>query len=244
MSVFVDKRYEELDWISQATEPVESPLNDILAELPDEFSVSDVDTYLKIVGDSWSMNFTRSRVISYIMNLLVYNKVKDISWAERESIYSNFELDVVGQPILNFETNAIEGGEIRLLKTNFSIDQDRLKAIMGERGLRMVRDVYISSESMYLSRCNEILQLMATKEALSGLKTRSRKSKRIALYRSLESLLKNNEWNIKSADLSNKIGLWMANYILDGNLAAMSNLCRLKVMTHKGLPIYSMEEVQ
>lgn len=244
MSVFVDKRYEELDWISQATEPVESPLNDLLGELPDEFLVSDTDTYLKIVGESWSMNFGKSRITNYLMNLIAHDKFKDLSWTERESIYGNFELDIVGEPILNFETNTIEGGEIRLLKTNFSIDQDKLKAIMGEKGLRMVRDVYVSNESLYLSRSNEVLQLIGTKDALGGLKTRSRKSKRIALYRSLELLLKSNEWNIKSADLANKIGSWIADYIAYGNLASMSNLCRLKVMTHRGLPIYSIEEVQ
>lgn len=244
MSVFVDKRYEELDWISQATEPVESPLNDLLSELPDEFLISDADTYLKAVGESWGMNINRSRVVSYMINKFAPRRLNDLSWAERESLFANFELELIGEPLLNFETGKMDGGEIRLFKTSFSIDQDKLKAIMGEKGLRMVRDAHNSTESLYVSRCNEILQLIGTKDALSGLRTRSKKSKRIVLYRCLEKLLKDNEWNIKSADLANKIGAWMSDYIAHGNLASMSNLCRLKVMTHRGLPIYSMEEVQ
>jgi hypothetical protein len=36
MGVFDDKRYEELDWLSKAVEPIESYLATVLSELPDE----------------------------------------------------------------------------------------------------------------------------------------------------------------------------------------------------------------
>ncbi len=58
------------------------------------------------------------------------------------------------------------------------------------------------------------------------------------------SLFKTNEWKIKDTELANKVGFWIKDYIVDGNLAAYSNFCRLKVMTHKDQPIYSMEEVE
>lgn len=240
MSVFIDKRYEELDWISQATEPIESPLNDIMSKLPDEFIITDVDTYMSAVGDSWDLDLALSRMISYLMR---NNQIPStLSWAEKEAICSNFDIELVGSPVINFETNTIDGGEIRIFKSVFSVDEDMLKNLMGMNGLRSVRDMY-STDSKYLSRANEILEIMGGQYMAKGLRTKSPKSKRESIYYSLQDLLKNNEWNIKSAELADKIGYWISGYVAHGKLDAITNLCKLKVMTHRGLPIYSMEEV-
>ena len=38
MSIFEDKTYNEMDWVSQAVEPIVSSLNDRLATFPNEFT--------------------------------------------------------------------------------------------------------------------------------------------------------------------------------------------------------------
>jgi hypothetical protein len=93
-----------------------------------------------------------------------------------------------------------------------------------------------------IGRANEIMEILGGCEG--GLRTRSIRRKRAALHDRLVKLFKDNEWNIKDTTLANKVGFWICSYVKEGNLAAFSNFCRLKVMTHKGQPIYSMEEVQ
>ena len=51
-----------------------------------------------------------------------------------------------------------------------------------------------------------------------------------------------NEWNIRDIGLSNRIAKWIKLYLCDGNLAAYTNFCKLKVMTHDDDPIYSIDE--
>jgi hypothetical protein len=100
----------------------------------------------------------------------------------------------------------------------------------------------MNSFNMSVSRANEILELLGNSDA--GLRSRSPRKKKESLYYRLKNLFETNEWNIKDTELANKIGVWIVSYILNGDLSALSNFCRLKVMTHKGQPIYSMEEVK
>ena len=58
----------------------------------------------------------------------------------------------------------------------------------------------------------------------------------------LDNIFKNNEWRIRDTSLANKMCTWIKLYAEDGNLAAFNNFCKLKVMTHNGGPIYSIEE--
>jgi hypothetical protein len=76
------------------------------------------------------------------------------------------------------------------------------------------------------------------------IKNRSAKKKLIAIKLRLTQIFKTNEWRIRDMALSNKVGFWIAGYISTGNLACLTNLCKLKVMTHNNMPIYSVKEEQ
>ena len=77
-----------------------------------------------------------------------------------------------------------------------------------------------------------------------GLTSKSSRTKRRGLMVRLREIMSKNEWNLRDVELANQVGLWIIDYIQDGNVAAFRDLCRLKVMTHKGLPIYSMETME
>lgn len=236
MGVFDDKKFEELDWISQATEPMDSKLNEILGAMPEEVII-DFAMYKRIVGESHSMDLTVDRCISFFAN----SHLKDqyLTWEQRDVLRPCFEFQMEGEVDLDFEKQVITG-EIKFVRIQSTMDEKVLEGMLGRDGIQVVSRMYFNGPG--ISRANEIMELLGGCEA--GMRTRSERRKRHMIQTRLTKLFKNNEWKIKDTELANKVGNWIASYIVDGNLAALSNFCRLKVMTHKDQPIYSMEEVK
>lgn len=237
MGVFDDKKYDELDWISQATEPIDSKMNEILAIMPDSIDI-DFNMY---------RNLLRSR--SYGTELTIHEVIYHyaskasivLSYQQQQALEKCFVFEIDGENlILDFENKVISGGKIKIIKTTSTMDEQVLKSMLGFEGIEQFYHSYYNNPQA-VSRMNEVMELLAKCE--QGLRTRSSAKKRNIIIHRLRALFKDNEWNIRDTELANKVGLWIRDYIQDGNLAAFSNFCRLKVMTHKGQPIYSMEEV-
>jgi hypothetical protein len=239
MGVFDDKKFEELDWISQATEPIDSQMNEILGKVPETFNI-DFKTYQDLTEGAYSIDISLSKVISFVTNKFAYGS--NISYQQRSALEQCFQLEFsTDEIILDFERQMIYGGEITLVKLNSTMDEKVLEGMLGGEGIDALSYLALRNNGA-LSRMNEVMELLGKCEA--GLKTRSERRKRHTLLNRLRTLFKTNEWKIKDTELANKVGLWIRDYINDGNLAAFSNFCRLKVMTHKDQPIYSMEEVK
>jgi len=242
MGVFDDKKFEELDWISQTTEPIDSAINDVLNLIP-ETTYVDFKMYKEICNDSYyNMNISVSKILNYLIKTHVGHELDlQISSTQLNILDRCFKLEVEGEElILDFENKVISGGILKLVKTSTTMDEKVLESILGREGIESLHCARMDYGDQ-MSRCNEVMELLGN--CAEGLKTRSEHRKRRALFNRLNLLFKNNEWNIKDTELANKVGTWIKDYITDGNLAAFSNFCRLKVMTHKGQPIYSMEEI-
>lgn len=237
MGVFDDKKFEELDWVSQAIEPIDSEMNEYLGKLPDEVSI-DFETYIKMIGDSYGADVSLDRAVEHLMQKHCSNC--QLSWDQKDELVKCFAFEMSGEPIINFVDKTISGGELKLIKTASTLDEKVLEKLLGREGIQAVRNNYMPEDG--IGRANEIMEILGGCEG--GLRTRSIRRKRAALHDRLVKLFKDNEWNIKDTTLANKVGFWICSYVKEGNLAAFSNFCRLKVMTHKGQPIYSMEEVQ
>ncbi len=234
MGVFDDKKFEELDWISQATEPIDSELNEILAVIPDELEI-DFKLYKEMVGDSYSMDLSADRIISYLAS----KAGKYLSYQQRDVIRPCFEIQMDREVDMDFENEVITG-MIKFVKVQSTMDEKVLEGLLGREGIDAIGSMYFHGAG--LGRANEIMELLGGCE--KGLRTRSERNKRAIIRQRLVVLFKNNEWKIKDTELANKVGRWIKEYVVDGNLSAFSNFCRLKVMTHKDQPIYSMEEVK
>lgn len=240
MGVFDDKKFDELDWISQATEPIDSELNSILGQLPDEF-VIDFATFKLLQDRSYTNRVEIGQILQYLTVTL--NIMPDeLGWTRWANvIVSCFKLNLSSRDIIiNFEEETIEGGVVSLIKTTSILDDRALQSILGDEGCERVRALSIYRDRF--PRANEIMELLGKCD--DGIKTRSDYKKRRAIMVRLREIMKNNEWNIKDTSLANKVGTWIVEYIEDGNLASYSNFCRLKVMTHKNQAIYSIEEVK
>lgn len=234
MGVFDDKKFEELDWISQATEPIDSELNEVLGILPDEVIIN-FELYTKIIDNHYNFNLSVDDVVSYFLRK---QTIGNISWQSKRILMPCFELQVSENCILDFETKTITG-EIKLIKVQSTMDEKVLEGMLGREGIDQVAFMRFSGPG--IGRANEIMEILGKCEL--GLRSRSERKKRSVIKIRLCEIFKGNEWKIKDTTLANKVGSWICSYICDGELAALGNFARLKVMTHKGDPIYSMEEL-
>jgi hypothetical protein len=239
MGVFDDKKFLGMDWLSQATEPIQARVSEVLEQLPDHFTV----TYDDIIniharGSYYSMSFDKHNIIERMISKL---GIKDLcSNKDQELIYGAFDVQYSKQICINFETGVLEG-YITLVKIKANFDDKELKPIMGHDGTDYLTRLDFP-ESDQMTRANEILELLGKCEFF--LKGKSQRSKKGAIISRLTEIFVTDEWKIKDVELSNKICHWIADYIKSGDVAAFANFCKLKVMTHRGGAIYSVEEVQ
>jgi len=238
MGVFDDKKFDELDWISQATEPIDSKMNEVLGLMPESLTL-DFNLYTKMLSNSYGLDLSLEKAVAYCLN--EYSPDVNLSWDQKNVMRDMFEfqINVDEALILDFENGTLSGGEIKLVKLASTMDEKVLESLLGKEGIMAVSSMYCTQAG--LSRANEIMDLLGNCE--EGMRTRSDRRKRRIIQTRLTNLFKANEWNIRDTELANKVGFWIRDYVSSGNLAAFSNFCRLKVMTHKNQPIYSMEEV-
>lgn len=235
MGVFDDKKFDGLDWISQATEPIDSHLNVLLGVLPEVIKI-DFKMYNRM-SDGYGLDISINEAIQFAVN----NCGHSVTHQQLSALEKCFKFEFTEEEMtLDFENKTIVGGEITLVKLNSTMDDKVLESLLGREGIDSLNYGMFNGPQC-LSRANEIMELLGKCE--DGLRTRSDRRKRVEIVKRLQILFKNNEWKIKDTELANKVGFWIKDYICDGNLAAFSNFCRLKVMTHKDQPIYSMEEV-
>lgn len=241
MSVFADKKFESLDWISAATEPFESKMNELLVLLPEEEQV-DFDKYLKLIGDSWNMDLSLRDAVRYLLNKSTRDAVEKynkLSWEQQCAIQDCFCFSVSGQPVLDFTEKTIRGGTLNIVKIQHTLEESTLKRLLGAAGINSLHSFGLPQDAC--ARMNDIMDLIGGCE--SYFKTKSTRRKKYAIVDRLKKIFAANEWNIKDADLADKVGFWVGTYISKGDLSAFANLGKLKVMTHSGNPIYSIEEI-
>jgi hypothetical protein len=235
MGVFDDKKFERLDWMTQITETIESELNGLLARLPDRIEV-DAKRVSENVG-TWS-HF--SIEVGSVIRDFIRENSEFLMWEEDRKLIECYKFE--GDPILEYNAETEElVGKLVLVKVVPTLSDEELQAMMGARGIDKIGDLDMGdAENWNLERINEILDVLGDCEADKRNRSFRKKMRRIAAR--LEDIFKNNEWRIRDMELANRVGVWIANYIEHGNLAALTNLCKLKVMTHNNMPIYSMEE--
>ena len=235
MGVFDDKKFEQLDWMTQMTETIDSDINELLARLPERIEV-DADSLLTQLGSSYGSLTVSSVVRKFIEDRAVSSR---LSWEEEQKIFKCFNFQLSEEVELNAETRTLTG-TVTLVKVVQTLSDEELQPIMGAQGVETLGRLANRSDLADVSRSNEILDILGNcKEAM---RTKSGRKKIRAIQSRLRDVFRTNEWRIRDMNLANKVSVWIADYIMHGNLAALTNLCKLKVMTHNNMPIYSVEE--
>lgn len=234
MGVFDDKKFENLDWMTQITETIESELNVVLAKLPDRVEI-DKKALEDYIHDGYGMSFnTRAVIRTFLGPLRAEYKM---SWEDEQRLTGCFKLEAKGDLIIDYEKNTFEG-ELALVKVVHQFEDAELQKRLGQKGIDNLRNLNLGDA--HITRMNEVLDILGGCD--KDLKNRSARKKLQATCRRLRQIFEENEWRIRDEVLADKVSYWIKDYIRNGNLAALTNFCKLKVMTHNNMPIYSIEE--
>lgn len=229
MKLFEDQVYEGMDWLEAACQPIHDNLNEVLAKLPDSIEVT--PEILLRWGSPTSI-YVRDAISSIRETVEL---TEGLSYRDIDLINDCYEFKSEGHPIFLADEGIIKGGSIMLVKVKHGFDEKETE----QRLFSVSKDVInrIRHRGASLPALNEMTELLGLEEAR---KSRSKKDKVEAIKKEMLDIMSKNRWMIRDMELSNKVGTWVECYVEDGNLAALSNFCKLKVMTHKGQPIYSI----
>lgn len=234
MGIFDDKQYDEMDWISKAIEPTLSPLNDMLSKIPDETSF----TPQQVLRASTSGYRVGAELQHFLLQVCQQSGLKLSTWDDDfKKLIECFNLTLDKPIIVNFENNTAEGGTLKLIKTKKMFEEKELEQMLGRKGIELF--LRMNLDKIELARANEIGELLGN---ITILQKRSVRQKVNEIISTMRLQFQENKWNIKNIELADKVCLWITVYLQEGNLAALTNFCKFKVMTHSGNPIYSMEE--
>ena len=228
MGFFDDDVYENLDWLSQATTPLVFSGNKILSELPKSVDVSKQAILSSL--DRWR----RLEIDPFIKTMIGGADTLD-RWVYdliRESYIFKGEGDMIVNPAKDIFPS------IQVVKIKQSFSEKEIIACVKDK----LAYIAVGED---IGRINEILDLIDYKpeNGATNIRTsRSIKKKKIGICQTMNKIYANNQWQIRDADLMVSFIDWLEQYMLHGNLAALTNIIKLKIMTHKKQPIYSIKE--
>lgn len=231
INLFEDKEFDKLDWLNRAVEPFIFPPNDVLVHMPEEY-VFDLETILSIMSRG-TLSVDLSALVEYVA------KRSGVELGSYHMcIKEQYQLLVSPDAQLNFEKREMIG-TIRIVKLKNQLTDEDIQALLALKINEKLRGIY-ANDPLQIPRLNEVLDLIGGhKEARSS---RSGRHKVSAIAEGMTAVVKEDKWRVRNYDLMLKCADWIKDYVDKGNLASMSNFTRLKCMTHKGQPIYSMEE--
>lgn len=231
INLFEDKHYEGFEWLEKAVEPFYCPLNDVIDNIPD----STIITYDMVVLFFEKYGYLNLKKVD-VIELLVPKEELGLNIRVLEEL---FQIIVKPDTSINFKTQTIDG-EMTLVKVIPSITEERAIE-MAISAIHNTICFFSNNDGYAVSRINEIMDIIGSP---SKKRSRSIRTRGYDLTNSYSNIIRENKWQIRSYDLIMKSINWISDYVNSGNLASLSNFTRLKCMTHKGAPIYSMEETK
>lgn len=234
MGLFNDNDYENMEWLEKVIEPYIFPFNNILKQIPDEITITPENIY-ELLGNNNSKWVSLHIMLDYLIHKQILKCSKDdideISEIFTAEIPDNYGIDIYTKKA---------SGEIKLVKKVKMIEEKDIPSYVSKVvSSKLIEQ--LNSNNVETSRIKEIMDILeCDKESMSARsvwKKLGNQRKRI-IY-----IIENDIWRIRDVTLIYKLVDWIIMYIKNGNLAALSNIMRLKCMTHSGAPIYSMEEI-
>jgi hypothetical protein len=237
--MFKDKVYDDLDDISKLVEPYQYKLNEEIVQFPDEIEVTP-EMILKCYDRSWGWSGINTDGI-------VTSKAEELGLMELRKDYDTkntfFEIQVKDKEddeeiTIDFETGKMSH-RIFVVKVKDIYDDADLAKKARHNIVGTIKNELWNARRVNKPRLNELADLYGAEEVK---KDRSYKGKVRKFCNHLEGLMDDLKLDIRDIELSKKFGEWIVSYVKDGNLAALNNVTRIKIITHKNRPIYSIEE--
>lgn len=238
--MFKDKVYEEMDDVSKMFEPFQYDLNDELSRFPDrvEIKFEDlVNSGYSGYGFSYGLDLpTFIHKLAIDMNML--NIADNVSMLTSHDFFK-FEAETENAEIwLDADKETITH-KIFLVKNKIAFDERQLEDMSKDYIIGQLKRNFYTNREMNKARFNEVADLYGAKTVKSE---RSYGGKLSEFCNHIKVMLDDKTLDIRDMSLVHKFVHWIVLYVKHGNLAALNNLTRIKIMTHEKRPIYSIEE--
>ena len=237
--MFKDKIYEDMDDISKLVEPFESGINNELSKFPDEIELTSENILSGHTNWGWR-SINTSDMISNQAIKLGLSLIADQSWNLSREFFKFEVRDLEEEEVVgaDFATKKLSH-KIFLVKKKIGYDDLELEASSRAQINSTIRNALYNNKQVNKPRLNELADLYGAKSVASD---RSYRGKVHKFCNHLQDMIKSKKLDIRNTDLCDKFAGWVVLWVRDGNLPALNNLTRIKIITHENRPIYSIEE--
>lgn len=244
MSSFKDEAYEKLDYLSQLTEVVISPQNEILANLPDRVELSYKDIF-RMGHKGWGVGNALTLSIHTVLSRYNYqfHRLRDNI---RTNIENSFEFEYSEDFYLDIE-NQTMNGSAALVKKVFQFEDKQLLETAVQNACRHIGSRHWPSKRLK-ERAITILDLIEPgfgRDWASRVQGKLSSNASYNIQKKFEEAILNNVWRIRNHDVIVKAAEWINDYMCsEWDNSGLVNLMKLKFMLDRDLPVYSVDEVK
>lgn len=241
MGTLRDEVYEKLDYLSQLTEVVIGPQNEVLGRVPDrvELTFDELNRYKSRNWGGAGFQLDISQILYGCLPLADGKHVHEIKQYFKLEISDDFQFDLVNKTMT---------GTIAMVKVVQQIDERKILEIALDGARRKL--IHYDWPNKRLRE--KIATVLNTFEQGRGtewakkLEGRAAWSGGEAIKDTLSEVILENKWRIRDTAVILKIAGWINSYLSDPNDqdTGLVNLVKLKIMLDKDLPVYSVDEVK
>jgi hypothetical protein len=238
MSIFVDKAFEEMDWLSQAVEPWIDPFIDLFAETPDEIVVTEKHLE-RVFNPSYNQQSLYVEDVITAELKSMYDKYKDLYIPYAECIILRSKFDFYGK--IGFlkregDTHAFDSELVLRKKPDAMITS----AEMVELTRDLVRHhIYKLASKANTDRVLELAQIMGVQ--LDG----TRKKTRHFIQNQISSFIigqqRENKWRIRSRKAFEDFLKAMVAFSTTGEDKHLALVYKTVETLNRGYPLYKCE---
>lgn len=238
MSVFLDKKFESMDWVSQATELYDINLNIVLIEAPIEIDVTFDDVHLGHQQDNLSID------LKSVINRIINRYDNNLSWDDTYYLRTCYTADVHPNTEISYVDKTISP-PIKLIKTVFQADEIYAKSVVTKAYLNMIhawKDCNPHSNSPRMEYLKELANLFLSKESLASNFLKSGRANNESIYFVYEHISKDYlepSNRIRSQAAAEEFAMLVADYACSGKEETLGKIFRIKIMIDNGQAIYT-----
>lgn len=223
-SFFKDDEYENMEEFTKLVRPMLWSKHDSFAQFPDvvELSYEDIEKYF---GRRMGIyNITMDQSMSFFNDRHSLDEFSDY-----------FHIIIADGTEINVNDKKIDGSISLHKKTPSLSDAEMLIKLSKKIDDNFQYDLTGAGTSQRIGEIAEVFDIK-----INSKKKRDRANE---LRTGICEQIVNNRLKIFSGDLIVNMSIWINDYLSNGDLRSFANINKLKVMTIKGEPIYSMKEI-
>lgn len=245
MGSLKDEAFEKLDYLSQLTEIVIAPQNEILAQLPDRMELT-FEQIQTMKSPDWGQGYGFQLRADHILNSLT----PELEASDINELSQYFVIEATPETTIDLVAKTLTGS-IALVKTIQRLEDKQILELAVKDAASMLRSYDWGGKRLrdkIITVLNTFIPGHGTEWALQANSNNGRITYqgRDALEKVIRDVILENKWRIRDVKIIAKLGEWVNSYLADASDTDLGlvNLVKLKIMLDKDLPVYSVDEVK